>query len=105
MTRDAFNKLNLADGFAIGTFQTFKKDLGKKSKKPYGRIGVLIGKTVHEFFDNVPAGIDTIDAYKGPSCPVGTAMVISKPDWTVDFSGGRPRLQPSCEWIQPITDK
>jgi len=47
MNKEQMQKLNLADGFVFGTFQKFSKALGKKSNKPYGRIGILIGNTVH----------------------------------------------------------
>jgi hypothetical protein len=104
MTREQFNKLNLADGFAVGTFQKFTKALGKKSGKPYGRVGILIGTTVHEFFDNVPAGV-SLEAYKGPGVPVGTPMVICQPQWDIDFGGGKPKLQPGCVSFEPITEK
>ncbi len=80
-------KLNLADGYAFGTFQTFKKELGKKSGKPYGRVGILIGKTVHEFFDPVPVGVNNLDDYKRPDWEVGQLMVIHQPDFKVE--GGR----------------
>jgi hypothetical protein len=105
MTKEQFVKLNLADGFAIGTFQKFTKALGKKSNKPYGRLGILIGSTVHEFFDNVPEGVTTLDAYKGPGVPVGTVMVIHQPEFNIDFSGGKPRLQVSCSKIEALIDK
>jgi hypothetical protein len=100
MTKEQLAKLNLAEGYAFGTFQSFKKDLGKKSGKPYGRVGILIGKTVHEFFDNVPAGV-SLDAYKGPSLAVGQLMVISQPEFVVQNG----RLNAGCAKFEPVTDK
>jgi hypothetical protein len=101
MTKNETQKLNLADGYAFGTFQTWTKDIGKKSGSPYVRVGILIGKTVHDFFDTVPKG-SKIDDIKRPDWPVGQIMLISQPDFAVS-SGGR--IQASCRKLEPITDK
>jgi hypothetical protein len=101
MNKEQASKLNLADGFAFGTFQTWKKDTGKKSGKPYVRVGILIGKTVHEFFDTVPNGA-TIDSIKRPDWPVGQLMVIHQPDFSASQGG---YIQASCSKLEPITDK
>ncbi len=98
MTKAESQKLSLADGYAFGTFQTWKKELGKKSQKPYVRIGVLIGKTVHEFFDTVPQGA-TLDAIKRPEWPVGQLMVVHQPDFSVSGGG---YLQASCSKLEPV---
>ena len=92
-------KLNLADGFAFGTFQTYKKDLGKKSGKPYARVGILIGKSVHEFFDTVPAGVVKLDDLKRPDWPVGQLMCIHQPDFSVSNGG---HMQSSCAKLEPV---
>ena len=100
MTKAEMQQLNLADGYAFGTFQTFKKELGKKSGKPYGRVGILIGKTVHEFFDTVPAGVNNLADYKRPDWEVGQLMVIHQPDFRVE--GGR--LNAGCAKFEPVTE-
>ncbi len=99
MTKTDMQKLNLADGYAFGTFQTFKKELGKKSGKPYGRVGILIGKTVHEFFDTVPAGVNNLEDYKRPDWEVGQLMVIHQPDFRVEAG----RLNAACAKFEPVT--
>lgn len=101
MNKDTFHKLNLADGYAIGTFQTFEKKLGNKTQKPYGRIGVLIGKTVHDFFDIIPPGVTTLDTYKRPDWAVGQVMLVHQPRFEVQNG----RLNAGCNKIEPITDK
>ena len=100
MTKADIAKLNLADGYAFGTFQTFKKELGKKSGKPYGRVGILIGKTVHEFFDTVPAGVNNLEDYKRPDYAVGQLMVIHQPEFRVEAG----RLNAGCAKFEPVTE-
>jgi len=98
MTKNETAKLTLSDGYAFGTFQSWKKDLGKKSGKPYARVGVLIGKTVHEFFDTVPAG-STLDSLKRPEWPVGTLMVIYQPDFSATQGG---HINASCAKLEAV---
>ena len=101
MTKIEIAKLTLADGYAFGTFQTWKKDTGKKSGKPYVRVGILIGKTVHEFFDSVPAGA-TLESLKRPEWPVGQLMLVHKPDFSASSNGF---IQASCTKLEPVLDK
>jgi len=100
MTKEQLSKTNLAEGYAFGTFQSWKKETGKKSGKVYSKTGILIGKTVHEFLEMAPNGT-TLDAYKAPSIAVGSLMAISQPEFVLNNG----RLNSNCTKFEPVTDK
>lgn len=96
MNKEQASKLNLAEGYAFGTFQTFTKAASKKGNV-YAKTGILIGKTVHEFLTMAPDGV-TIDSFKAPAYPVGTVMAIKRPDFAIAGN----RINSNCESFEPI---